>query len=252
MRSVEVRKIGFPRGLPDPLFVFRDDSELKAHRAYRAAKAGDEVAAVEVVRDLAVPLLAAVQRGALPADYYVAPHAREALGDNAIPQVLATACAAVASASVDNAIVQSSRVYHTGADAMERLALRPVFEGEVESGRSYCLVDDVTNLGGTLAELADFIQLHGGRVVGLAVLVNAGRIKDLHPPKKVVTELSDRYGRNLETLISVTPEALTANEANYLIGFRSLDEIRNRIVKARKETNLRLRSKGISGVEGRN
>ncbi len=92
----------------------------------------------------------------MPADYYVAPHAREALGDNAIPQVLATACAAVASASVDNAIVQSSRVYHTGADAMERLALRPVFEGEVESGRSYCLVDDVTNLGGTLAELADF------------------------------------------------------------------------------------------------
>jgi hypothetical protein len=65
----------------------------------------------------------------------------------------------------------------------------------------------------------------------------------------VVTELSNRYGRNLETLISVTPEALTANEANYLIGFRSLDEIRNRIVKARKETNLRLRSKGISGVE---
>ena len=85
--------------------------------------------------------------------------------------------------------------------------------------------------------------------MGVAVLVNAGRIKDLHPPKMVVTKLSNRYGRNLETLISVTPEALTANEANYLIGFRSLDEIRNRIVKARKETNLRLRSKGISGVE---
>jgi phosphoribosylpyrophosphate synthetase len=249
MRSAGVRKIGFPSDLSDPMFVFPDDSTLKAHAAYRAAKAGDAAAAVDVVRDLAVPLLTAIQHGALPADYFVAPHAREASGDNAIPQVLASACAAVASAEVDTAIVQTTRVYHTGADAMERLALRPVFVGDVISGRSYCLVDDVTNLGGTLAELADFIQFHGARIVGVAVLVNAGRSKDLHPPKSVVTELAKRYVHELERLLSVAPEALTANEANYLIGFRSLDEIRNRISKARKETDLRLRSKGISGME---
>ena len=246
MKSAQARTIGFPVDVPDAFFIFRDDSSLKSHADYRDAKAGDAASAVELVRDLGAPLLSRMRGGAIRADYFVAPHAREATGDNAIPQVLASACAAVASAKVDTAIVQTTRVYHTGADAMERLALRPVFEGDVVPGCSYCLVDDVTNLGGTLAELADFIQIHGGLVVGAAVLVNAGRIESLHPPHKVVNELNNRYGPNLEELIAVTPEALTANEANYLIGFRSLDEIRNRITKARKETDLRLRSKGIS------
>jgi len=245
MKSAKTRKLGFPPEVSGALFIFRDDSSLKKHVAYRDAKAGDASSAVKLVRDLGAPLLLQMRRGAIRADYFVAPHAREASGDNAIPQVLASACAAVGSVQVDTAIVQTTRVYHTGADAMERLALRPVFEGEVVSGASYCLVDDVTNLGGTLAELADYIRNQGGLVVGAAVLVNAGRIESLHPPAKVVSELKKRYERNLEKLISVAPEALTANEANYLIGFRSLDEIRNRIAKARKETDLRLRSKGI-------
>jgi hypothetical protein len=245
MKSAKTRKLGFPPEVFGALFIFRDDSTLKKHAAYREAKAGDAASAVKLVRDLGAPLLSQICRGAMRADYFVAPHAREASGDNAIPQVLASACAAVCAAQVDTAVVQTTRVYHTGADAMERLALRPVFEGEVVSGASYCLADDVTNLGGTLAELADYIRIHGGLVVGAAVLVNAGRIESLHPPAKVVNELKKRYGRNLEKLISVAPEALTANEANYLIGFRSLDEIRNRIAKARKETDLRLRSKGI-------
>lgn len=251
MTSNTTRKIGFPSRLSEPFSLFHDDACLKAHKAYRDAKAGDATAAVKLVRDLAAPFLSMIQRGDLQADCFVAPHAREATGDNAIPQVLASACAAVSLAEVDTAIVQTTRVYHTGADAMERLALRPVFEGDVIPGRSYCLVDDVTNLGGTLAELADFIQLHGGVVVGVAVLVNAGRSKHLHPSRKVVNELKKRHGHELETLLSVAPEAFTANEASYLIGFRSLDEIRNRIIKARKETNLRLRSKGISRMEDR-
>lgn len=49
----------------------------------------------------------------------------------------------------------------------------------------------------------------------------------------------------IEDILQIAPAALTANEANYLIGFRTADEIRNRLAKARKETDLRLRSKGI-------
>jgi hypothetical protein len=78
------------------------------------------------------------------------------------------------------------------------------------------------------------------------LLVNAGRSKELIPCPKKVKLLKDRYGKNLQDQIQVAPEALTANEAHYLIGFRSLEEIRNRILKARKETDLRLRSKGIT------
>jgi len=45
---------------------------------------------------------------------FVAPHAREASGDNAIPQVLAEVCALVAGAKADTDIVQTTKVFHTG------------------------------------------------------------------------------------------------------------------------------------------
>ena len=78
-------------------------------------------------------------------------------------------------------IVQASRVFHTGAKAIERLLLRPQFDGPVTAGTAYVLVDDVICLGGTLAELADYIQAGGGQVAAVVTLVNAGRIKRLKP-----------------------------------------------------------------------
>ena len=44
---------------------------------------------------------------------------------------------------------------------------------------SYVLVDDVTNMGGTMAELANYIRLNRGIVLGSIVLVNAGRDKKI-------------------------------------------------------------------------
>ena len=128
---------------------------------------------------------------------------------------------------------------------MERMCLRPEFEGVVIKGARYVLVDDVTSMGGTLAELANYLQYYGGTVVAAIVFVNAGRVKQFKPTRKVISELEKRYTHEIEEIFGIVPNALTANEANYLIGFKSADEIRNRLVKARKETNLRLRSKGI-------
>jgi hypothetical protein len=65
---------------------------------------------------------------------------------------------------VETEIVQATRVFHTRANPMERLLLRPQFDGPVTPGTAYALVDDVTCLGGTLAELADYIQAAGGKV----------------------------------------------------------------------------------------
>src|SRR5690554_4878207 len=58
---------------------------------------------------------------------------------------------------VGRIISKLQRVFHTGADPMERLRLRPSFEGAVKSGAHYVLVDDVTSMGGTLAELANYL-----------------------------------------------------------------------------------------------
>jgi len=240
-----IRRYGFPQDVAEPFWLFVNDAALKGHHRYREAKSGDVEASVELVSDLALDFLVSI-KDKLPAEaIYIAPHAREATGDNAIPQVLATATAIVAQGEVETDIVQVTRVFHTGADPMERMCLRPEFDGRVISGGRYVLIDDVTSMGGTLAELSNYLQCSGANVVAVIVLVNAGRIKLFHPTQKVLRELEKRYLHEIEEIFGIVPHALTANEANYLIGFKSVDEIRNRLAKARKETDLRLRSKGI-------
>lgn len=91
---------------------------------------------------------------------FVAPHAREAKGNNAIPQVLATMLS-IMCCELDEEIVQTTKVYHTGADAMERLTARASFQGTVRRAANYVLVHDVTTLGGTLCDLADYIRRSG-------------------------------------------------------------------------------------------
>ncbi|AQV95773.1 hypothetical protein BJN34_17995 [Cupriavidus necator] len=128
---------------------------------------------------------------------------------------------------------------------MERMYLRADFSGYVVPGGEYVLVDDVTTMGGTLAELADYIQAHRGKVVGAIVLVSAGRSGRLVAPSKAIHQLERRYGDEICKIFGIATRALTADEAGYLIGFRTLDEIRGRLAKARQETSHRLGSKGI-------
>lgn len=240
-----IRRYPFPSNVREPLWLYNHDSELKIHPGYRDAKAGDVDAAIRLIGDLPVGFFQRIISELPHGMSFVAPHAREAEGDNALPQVFATACAILTDGIVETDLVQVSRVFHTGADPMERLALRPRFEGIVTSGTGYVLIDDVANMGGTLAELANYLQSEGGRVVAAVLLVNAGREKHFHPPLRRIAQLEERYGNEITEIFEIEPRALTANEADYLIGFRTVDEIRNRLVKARKEINNRLSSKGV-------
>ena len=58
--------------------------------------------------------------------------------------------------------------------------------------------------------------------------------------------IKERFQDECIEIFGVQPDVLTANEARYLVGFRSVDEIRNCVAKARKEIDRRLRAKGIS------
>ncbi len=227
------------------LALFRDDAALKAYPDYRAAKAGNGAAAVRLVQSLAPPLYAETVRRFSVGAIYVAPHAIEATGENAIPTVLATALAAVAKGQVDGDIVQENQVFHTGADPMERLNARSGFDGAVRQGAGCVLVDDVTTMGGTLADLTHHIVQGGGWIVGAVVSVNAAQSGRLAPDRRLVTQLERRFGDVIRNLFRIAPAALTAEEAGYRIGFRSADEIRNRSIKARQETADRVRARGV-------
>jgi hypothetical protein len=156
----------------------------------------------------------------------------------------------IAGGQVDRAIVQQTRVFHTGADPMERLNHRAQFDGSVQAGARYVLVDDVTTMGGTLAELAHYIQANNGTAAGVVVLVNAARSGRLIPDRHMTALLETRHGDVIREVFQIDPAALTAEEAQYLVGFRSADEIRNRSLAAKQETHRRLRAKGIDRLGG--
>lgn len=236
----------FNEGSATVIGTFKNDIPMKAHPDYKAAKGGDLMAAAALVQDLVKPEDLQSAHEKFGSDVVFVPvHAEEAAGRNQIPNALAMMYAANSGAEVDTSLAQANRAFHTGAGAMERLLARAEFSGYVEPGRRYVLVDDVTTMGSTLADLAAYIQSSGGDVAGSVVLVNAMRGGKIQADRKTVNQLEARHGEVIRELFGFGPQQLTAAEAQYLIGFRSADELRTRVVTAKQARVDRLASKNI-------
>jgi len=95
-------------------------------QAYTAAKAGDIAAAMQLISDLALSFIYDHRHQFSKNYIFVAPHAREASGDNAIAQVLAEVCALVAGAKADTDIVQTTKVFHTGGSCQDSCRIKLV------------------------------------------------------------------------------------------------------------------------------
>jgi hypothetical protein len=247
--SRAVRQEGIPADAQH-VATFRNTVALKAHPDYAAAKAGDDAAAVRLVNDL-VPKrdLDRAREAFGEGVVYVWPHGEEASGRNRIPAMLAGRYAAGAGGELGHGIIQTNRAYHTGASAMERIIARPVFKGEVTPGARYVLVDDVSTMGSTLAELADHVLEGGGQVVGTVLLTDASRGAKITPDPARVQFLKERFGDVIRTELHVDPASLTAAEAGYLGNFRDADSLRNRVAAARRDRGARLRAQGLQPDE---
>jgi adenine/guanine phosphoribosyltransferase-like PRPP-binding protein len=242
------RRFGITRKVGQPLFSFRTDEALKAHPSYIAAKSGDKAAAVRLVRGLVSPdLLAAAAQRFRTDVLYTPVIALERNGFNAIPDALAQLYASATGARAGSDIVQANRAYHTGARPMDRLLVRPRFDGPVRRGEKHVLVDDVSVLGSTLAEIADHILRGGGEVVGTVTLVSASRSGKFPPELQQTREVERRFGDAVRELFGIDPAALTADEAAYLLNFRDADALRTRAAAAAIERSARLRARGVPG-----
>jgi hypothetical protein len=242
----EPRKRPIPAEAGNIISSYDDFKKMTTHPDYAGAKAGGKAAAVRLVKAMVKPGTVAEARKRFGADaIYAAPHAIEAAGRNAIPATLAEYYAAQTDGTADSKIIQTVRAYHTGAKSMDRLLSRSRFEGDVVKDGRYVLVDDVTTMGGTLAELANHIQAGGGKVVGVVTLTNAARTDTLAASEKITREIERRYGNEIRELFKIDPSALTAAEAGYLINFREADTLRNRAATAEQERSRRLRAKGV-------
>lgn len=243
----KARSIGFPAD-STVISDFSKDSVMKMHSKYKAAKGGDIAAAVKLVSYLVKPSSIEAARAKFGTDVaYVPVMAQEASGKNQIPNALASYYAQQTGGMKASGIYQINKAYHTGADPMERIVARSEFSGKVIQGQKYVLVDDVSTMGGTLADMASYIQSQGGVVSGAVVLTNASRSGKMTPDAKVIRSLGDRHGKAIRELFGIEPGALTHDEAQYLIGFRTTDELRNRAASAIAERGRRVLSKAVSG-----
>ena len=233
------------------------ESEVKQHSEYAAAKSGDALAATNLVASLvneegvtAVRSLIA-EAASSGEPVLVSAHAYERDGVNAIPAALAELLSTSLGISDDiTTVVQTNVVSHTGADGYGRLARQACFEGRIDKGREYVMVDDFIGQGGTLANLRGWIEKQGGKVIGAVVLTGKPYSARLNPSQEQLDELRQRHGKDLEKWwrehFGHSFDCLTQSEARYLARSPDVDTIRNRLAAAKQEGNRpgRTRSPG--------
>lgn len=220
-------------------------SALRHHPAFTDAKAGNHSAALDVVQTLAHPDRARSLLDTCPGAVLVAPVlAIERTGVNMLPLAYAKWLASLQTpprASWTPSIIQSNVTHHTDADAIHRLLYRPEFSGPVEPGRPYIVLDDVITSGSTVQALRLYIERHGGHVIAFTCLAASystitGSSLQITPTENTLHALQIKFdSAALETLLRETGVAdylseLTNCQARYLLSFRSLDTLRDRLL----------------------
>ncbi len=221
------------------------ESQTKRHPEYAGAKTGDAVAAATLVNDLVDQAGIAKVRtlvsevGESGEPVLVCANAYERQGFNAIPAALAELLSERLGAPFDTTVVQTNVVSHTGADGYGRLARQAVFEGKVQKGREYVMVDDFIGQGGTLANLRGWIEKQGSKVVGAVVLTGKPYSAKLNPSQEQLYELRQQHSSVLEHWwrehFGHAFDCLTQSEARYLARSPDVDTIRNRLAAAVRE-----------------
>ena len=65
---------------------------------------------------------------------------------------------------------------------------------------------------------------------------------------KTIRLLDVKFSNEIEDIFEISTSSPTANEAQYLIGFRGVDEIRDRCAKAKEKIHRRRLAKGGRSV----
>ena len=229
------------RGFADAVLL-AVESETKRHPEYPDAKAGDAVAAANLVDALVSEaemapvrdLIARVSESGAPT--LVSANAYERGGFNAIPAALAKLLSERLASPFKTSVVQTNIVSHTGADGYGRLARQARFDGDVDKGREYVMVDDFIGQGGTLANLRGWIEKRGGNVVGAVALTGKPYSAKLSPSQEQLRELRERHGPDFEKWwrehLGHAFDCLTQSEARYLARSPDADTIRDKLAAA--------------------
>lgn len=232
----------FAADFPDVVIQHPDSSpaRLRAHRDYKAAKAGNADAAFRLVddslNDEKIDEIRRIIGERKPV--VVAVHSIEAAGRNKLPQAYAEALSDRLALPLDTDIVHTNRPQRTGSSQLHRITTRSEFSGPVEAGKDYLLADDHITQGGTLADLKAYIESRGGRVIGATTLTGADKHAKLAPSEQVIGQLRDSFPGlepDWKERVGYGYEGLTQAEADYLQRFNSADAIRDTVLAPGQE-----------------
>jgi len=221
--------------------ILADEKTVRSHASYAAAKTGDVSAAKFLAAAFVDQSALDALRGLLQGRHAIlAPvHAIEDQGINRIPAALAELLGERLALDIDPGIIQSNVVSHTGASGWERMARPPAFEGPVQPGQHYLLIDDFVGQGGTLANLRGFLLQGGGSPVGAATLTGRAYSAKIALQTDTLEQLQRKYGSELENwwqqIFGYGFDRLTQSEARYLLRAEDVDTVRARISEARSE-----------------
>ena len=232
-------------------------SKMKMHTDYKAAKSGDTDAAYRLVDDLlsrpehqrTIKELAAKYPDAI----LVGIHSVEEDGRNKIPVALAGVINEMTGIEYTSDIYQINKVGHTNSSALYRLGSRAKFDGPVQVGRRYILVDDVITTGGSLEELRYYIESKGGKVERFLTIGAAQYSTNIALSIKHRLELESKYGiaplRNFLKEYDIYGgdiNYLTESEGRALLRAGSLDAARVGITEERNERFLQKDTRALS------
>ncbi|MGC1547994.1 MAG: PLxRFG domain-containing protein, partial [Rhodanobacter sp.] len=229
---------GWDKDFPDTVTA-HTPGFVRDHPDYAAAKAGDPEAAMRLARDAVTHEFVQKVKDGIPegSDPVIVPvMAREAGGENRIPQMAAEVLADRLGLKTDDNIMQTDKVSRSGSDAIHRLANQPAFDGKVEPGRNYVLLDDTLAQGGTLAQLKTHIEREGGHVVLATSLTAKDYSRKLALDPDTLRKVRGRFGP-IESWwkqqFGHGFDGLTESEARAILtydkGRLSPDALRNRV-----------------------
>ncbi len=213
--------------------------KLKELPEYYAAKRGDDRAAARIAGILVRP-----EKINTVVDFVVRVIQVESGHYNAIPVALGAVLAKSIGAKLWLNVCQINKVNHTDAGAQDRLQNQAVFGGTIPRGQ--CLIcDDVVTYGATLANLRAFLVASGADVVMATTIGAAYGSTKLAPDHSIMVDLQRQYGQELERCtetLGFRSECLTAREACFLAGLRSIKRVRDCFTQTVGSPN---RSRGV-------
>ena len=197
MKYILKQKDSMPEGTSwggqfPPVVNHTTSAVARHHPDFKAAKHGDFQAALRLVDELVKDEKIAMIARQFPNAHIIYNHKIQGDGINMIPAAYAVRFSAIGM-TVEHDIIAVTDVSHTNASDISRISKRMRFEGHVNRGIDYILLDDFITSGAELRDLRDYVNSQGGNVVAMTTFGHGsfGKLKDVRIDEAYKQKLGD-------------------------------------------------------------